>query len=104
MIYVISKLQRRCGFIPLKIIKNLRQQEVEEGPQLSEVVLQRCASQQQLVIGGQNLQLSHQPTVKVFDSVALVHNQVLPLEALERSENNKWFQYTKEEGNMVLCH
>lgn len=61
-------------FVPLKVIKNLRQQEVEEGPELSQVVLERCARQQQLVVSGQPLQLPHQPTVEVFDPVAFVYN------------------------------
>lgn len=71
------------GSIPLEVIKNLRQEEVEEGPEFSQVVLQWRACQKQLVVSGQHLQLPHQPTVQVFDSVAFIHNQVLPLEALK---------------------
>lgn len=72
------------GSIPLEVIKDLWQEEVEEGPELSQVVLQWRACQQQLVVSGQHLQLPHQPTVEVFDPVAFVHNQVLPLEALKQ--------------------
>lgn len=68
---------------PLQVIKDLRQQEVEERPELGQVVLEGRAGQQQLVVGGQPLQLPHQPTVEVLDPVAFVHNEILPLEALE---------------------
>lgn len=71
---------------PLEVIKDLWQQEVEEGPELGQVVLQRRARQQQLVVGGKHLQLPHQPTVEVFDPVALVHDQVLPLETLQQKK------------------
>lgn len=59
---------------PLQVIKNLRQEEVEERPKLSQVVLKGCAGQQQLVVSGQSLQFPHQPTVEVFDPVAFVYN------------------------------
>lgn len=59
---------------PLQVIKNLRQEEVEEGPKLSQVVLKGGAGQQQLVVSGQPLQLPHQPTVEVFDPVTFVYN------------------------------
>lgn len=72
------------NFVPLEVIKHLWQQEVEEGPELGEVVLQRRSRQQQLVVGGQHFQLLDQATVQVFDSVAFVHDQVLPLETLQR--------------------
>lgn len=75
--------------VPLEIIEDLRQQEVEEGPELGQVVLQRRAGQQQLVVGGETLQLPHQPTVEVLDPVALVHNQVLPLVALKQRRKGK---------------
>ncbi|TNN48781.1 hypothetical protein EYF80_041020 [Liparis tanakae] len=57
------------------VVKDFRQKEVEEGPELGQVVLQRRAGQQQLVVGRQQLQLPHQPAVEVFDPVALVHYQ-----------------------------
>lgn len=73
------------SYVPLEVIKHLWQEEVQEGPELSQVVLQWRARQQQLVVSGHHLQLPHQPTVEVFDPVALVHYQVLPLEALEQN-------------------
>lgn len=81
----------RCGSSaadsPLQVIKDLRQQEVEEGPELSQVVLQRRARQQQLVVRGKQLQLPHQATVEVLDSVAFIHDQVLPLVALQQKSH-----------------
>lgn len=68
--------------VPLEVIEDLRQQEVKQGPELGQVVLQRRAGQQELVVCGQQLQLPHQAAVEVLDPVALVHDQVLPLEPL----------------------
>lgn len=69
--------------MPLEIIEDLRKEKVKEGPEFSQVVLQWCACQQQLVVCWQQLQLPHQSTVEVFDPVAFIHNQVFPLEVLE---------------------
>lgn len=89
------------GSVPLEIVKDLRQQEVEEGPELGQVVLQRRAGQQQLVVGGETLQLPHQPTVEVLDPVALVHNQVLPLVALKQRRKGK---ESMRINHMLDCH
>lgn len=88
-----TSTQKTHSSIPLEVIKDLWQEEVEEGPEFSQVVLQWRARQQQLVVSGQHLQLPHQPTVEVFDSVAFVHYQVLPLEALEQKTKSCSFKF-----------
>lgn len=68
---------------PLEVVKNLWQEEVEKGPELSQVVLQRRSGQEELVVSRKRLQLSHQPTIQVFDPVTFIHDEILPLKALK---------------------
>lgn len=73
-----------CDFLPFQVIKHIWKEEVEERPQFRQVILQGGSCQQQFVVSWQHLQLLHQPTVQVFNPVALIHNQIVPVETLRR--------------------
>ena len=49
---------------------------MEEGPELGEVVLKGRASEEQLVGGGDALELADQLAVEVLQAMALVHDKV----------------------------
>ena len=57
--------------------EHVRQQKVQERPKLGQVVLQRRAGEQELVRGGNVLQLANEFAIKVFQSMAFVDDQVL---------------------------
>eukprot|EP00959_Pyramimonas_sp_CCMP1952_P019835 419025-Pyramimonas_sp.AAC.1 len=55
--------------------EDVREDEVQQRPQLREVVLQRRAGEQQLVRRGDGAQLADEHAVVVLQAVPLVHNQ-----------------------------
>mmetsp|Transcript_15009 Transcript_15009/g.38568 ORF Transcript_15009/g.38568 Transcript_15009/m.38568 type:complete len:573 (+) Transcript_15009:2004-3722(+) len=67
-----------------EVAEHIGQDEVEQRPQLRQVVLQRRAGEQQLVVGGDGAQLPQQLAVKVLQPVALIHHDVLPIVARQR--------------------
>lgn len=62
----------------VEVVKDLRHDEVEQGPQLVQVVLQGRAGQQQPVGAVVGLEVAHQLAVGVLQPVPLVHHDVLP--------------------------
>jgi hypothetical protein len=51
---------------------------MQQRPKLSQVVLQRSASQQQPVRGREHLELRNQHTLEVLDAMTLVNDEVCP--------------------------
>merc|ERR1719379_608342 len=61
----------------------VREQEVQQAPELVKVVLQRRARQQQLVLRGDRFEFPDQLAVEVLQPVALVHDHVLEAVVLQ---------------------
>mmetsp|Transcript_56160 Transcript_56160/g.93276 ORF Transcript_56160/g.93276 Transcript_56160/m.93276 type:complete len:546 (+) Transcript_56160:1406-3043(+) len=62
----------------VQIVKNFRQNKIQEGPQLAQVVLQGGAGDQQTIGGVQPLQLTDELAFEVLQPMGLVHHQILP--------------------------
>ena len=67
--------------------------EVEERPKLGHVVLEWCSRQQQPVSRSELLHLLEEPGFGVFQTVALVHDDVAPLAGLEGQQERKIDQF-----------
>lgn len=63
--------------------EHLRQQEVEQGPQLVQVVLQGGTGDEQAIVGAEHAHHAGKHGVLVLDAVSLVNDDVAPVEALE---------------------
>ena len=66
--------------------------EVEERPKLGHVVLEGCSRQQQPVSRSELLHLLEEPGFGVFQTVALVHDDVAPLAGLEGQQVESKFK------------
>ena len=81
----------------VRAVEDLGQEEVEEGPELVEVVLERSPGEQQPV-GGLDLPDDHaQLALLILDSVRLVNHHVLPVELLKHAllPDNKKIKFIK---------
>lgn len=79
-LFVLQVAEVEPTFESLPVTENLRQQEIEQRPQLLEIVLQRCAGDQKTGCRGERLELAEQLGVKVLHSVSLVDNDELPVD------------------------
>ena len=80
-----AKIQRGC--VDIADLK-----EVEERPKLGHVVLEGCSRQQQPVSRSELLHLLEEPGFGVFQTVALVHDDVAPLAGLEGQQVESKFK------------
>jgi len=69
---------KQAGFHSL-----VRHDEVKQGPQLLERVLQRCARDEKAVVGVEGSQALVQQRVVVLQPVSLVHAQHCPVHAVQ---------------------
>jgi len=70
----------------VEAVEDVREDEVEQRPELHEIVLQWCAGQEQSVLCMQHAQLLDETTLKVLESMGLVDHQILPLASHMRRE------------------
>ena len=66
------------------VVKLARCEEVEYGPELSNVVLEGRAGKDELPTGAHLVQLLQYPRVTILEAVALVHDEVCPADAAQR--------------------
>mmetsp|Transcript_8503 Transcript_8503/g.28955 ORF Transcript_8503/g.28955 Transcript_8503/m.28955 type:complete len:795 (+) Transcript_8503:410-2794(+) len=67
----------------VEVVEDVREQKVEEGPELREVVLQGGAREEEAVARIHRLEVADEPAVEVLEAVALVHHEELPVIAPE---------------------
>mmetsp|Transcript_12989 Transcript_12989/g.34537 ORF Transcript_12989/g.34537 Transcript_12989/m.34537 type:complete len:211 (-) Transcript_12989:803-1435(-) len=67
----------------VRVGEHLGEKEVEQRPQLVQVVLQRRSGEKQLVVRGDGSKFAHQLAVEVLESMALVNDDVLEVVLLQ---------------------
>eukprot|EP00047_Mylnosiga_fluctuans_P015592 m.47793 g.47793 ORF g.47793 m.47793 type:complete len:363 (-) comp6000_c0_seq1:3-1091(-) len=91
----------------VEIIKDVRQKEVKQGPQLCEVVLQRGASDQEAIGALEGLEVLDEAAVQVLDAVALVDDEILPRQIREEAavfHDDLEGGYDNWEADLLLSH
>ncbi|KAH3676333.1 hypothetical protein WICPIJ_009143 [Wickerhamomyces pijperi] len=81
--YVRQRAKVKPFLEQIQVVEDIWKNEVQQGPQLGKIVLQGSTGKQQSVAGSQSLQLSDQQTVHVLQSMALIHDQELPVNRVE---------------------
>ena len=75
---LVQRLRIEPGLENLMVVEDLRLEEVEQRPELVEVVLERCAGEQQPVVRAEVGEDGGEAAFLVLDPVALVHHHVAP--------------------------
>ena len=67
----------------LGVVEHLRKEQVEQRPQLAEIVLQRRPREQQSTVAPELVQVARQSPLAIFQSLRLVDDDVLPVHLAE---------------------